>query len=468
MTTQLKDVAAREHRFKVNRFSDDRYAERQSARTNTAAFLRRFRRRLNRASSSSSLRRIPWLVALGAMLASSPILYRSYWSIIRANEIRDFQAIEFGAQTRILAAAHMLGGGPRINDDLMYIVHPNERTFEALGENDLEPPLFDLAAQADMSMKEGDEWISLKGRQLTSFTRKFDDSTSIVALVDVGWWPAAVEDRRDTTRNWMLLGALGIGAVSALATHLLLRPARRVVRDRTDFLADAAHELRTPLAVIQASAGHALGRTRPTEEYVQALSEIRTAAIRASSGVSEMLDLARFDAGQAVPRLAPLRLDLLAEELASSTRVDDCEVTAEAGPSVLVNADMALLRQALDNIVRNAASRSSRVVMRCYFEGGDGVIEVIDNGPGFKPEQLPYVFERYRRGDGRGSLGLGLPIAASIVAAHGGEISVMSPNVTEGVAEDGVDDHELPVRDIDAHGRSPGATVQIRLPRSRH
>ncbi len=126
---------------------------------------------------------------------------------------------------------------------------------------------------------------------------------------------------------------------------------------------------------------------------------------------------------------------VLAEELASSTIVDGCAVVAETGPNVLVQADMALIRQAIDNIVRNAAARSTNVLLRTRIEGADGVLEVVDNGPGFAPEQLPYVFERYRRGDSRGSLGLGLPIAASIVAAHGGRIDVVSPVPAPAAAE---------------------------------
>jgi two-component system, OmpR family, sensor kinase len=250
-------------------------------------------------------------------------------------------------------------------------------------------------------------------------------------------------------RRWAFLGWLLTVALSGLAVHLALRPARRIMRERTDFLADAAHELRTPLSVIQASAGFALTREREPIEYVQSLVEIRSAAERASAGVTELLDLARFDAGQAVPRLAPLRLDLLAEEIVSATRIDGCELRTEVGPSVLVQADMALLRQAVDNLVRNAAARSNTVVLRCRTEAGDGVLDVTDDGPGFSPEQLPYVFERYRRGDGRGSLGLGLPIAASIVAAHGGRIDIASPAPEP------------------LHDRSAGSTVTIRLPRSR-
>jgi two-component system, OmpR family, sensor kinase len=188
-----------------------------------------------------------------------------------------------------------------------------------------------------------------------------------------------------------------------------------------------------------------------------------------------------------VPRLAPLRLDLLAEELASSTLVDGCCVVAETGPNVLVQADMALIRQAIDNVVRNAAARSTSVRLRTYLHGTDGVLEVIDNGPGFAAEQLPYVFERYRRGDSRGSLGLGLPIAASIVAAHGGRIDVVSP-VPSSAPDKPMNGHavvDLNEADgenagaivlsssVNGHGPElmsadgPGAIVTVLLPRAR-
>jgi signal transduction histidine kinase len=148
-----------------------------------------------------------------------------------------------------------------------------------------------------------------------------------------------------------------------------MRPARRALADQQGLLADAAHEMRTPLAVILASSSQALSRPRRDEEFVRLLSEIRSAAERASAGVNELLELARFDSGQALPRLAPVRLDLLAEEVAASVRADDCEVVADP-TAVVVNADMPLLRQALDNVVRNATPRSSRVKAIVTAHGG--------------------------------------------------------------------------------------------------
>ena len=389
------------------------------------SYVRRYGRRLLGPSASTSLRRIPILVALGVLVVTGPILNRAQHQIVKARIDGAWMGLRGEAQARLLSAAAMLGGGAKVDDGLLYVVRPKERTQESLGETDIEPPLFKLAESADSNLR--DDWFTQQGRSFTSFTRTYDEDTTLVALVEMGWWNDRTDGLRRGIWRWSVFGWLIGGLFAGLIAHLLLRPARRVLRERTDFLADAAHELRTPLSVIQASAGHALSRERTSHEYTRALSEIRSAAARAASGVTEMLDLARFDAGQAVPRLAPLRLDLLAEELASSTIVDGCAVLAETGPNVLVQADMALIRQAIDNIVRNAASRSTNVLLRTRIEGADGVLEVVDNGPGFAAEQLPYVFERYRRGDSRGSLGLGLPIAASIVAAHGGRIDVVSP-----------------------------------------
>ena len=405
-------------------------------------------RRLGRNSRWRSLRRVPLLLAVVTALVSAPIVWWLGQRWTEAEEGRIWSYVVRDAIDKNARAVAMVAGGPKVEDGASWIVYPAEKRYDSLGATDIEPPLFRLAEAARDSPQES--WFSQGDRPFYSFTRPIDGKAWAVSVVDTNWATAQQrKQHRNIVRSAFLAWLATAAAVGALA-HWLTRPARRTLTERADFLADAAHEMRTPLSVIQASAGHALSRSRPAEEYVRSLAEIRTAAERAGAGVTELLDLARFDAGQAVPRLAPLRLDLLAEEIAVATRVDECTVEVEVGPSVLVEADMALLRQALDNIVRNAAARSTLVVLRCAVEGRDGIVRVVDNGPGFAKEQLPYVFERYRRGDGRGSLGLGLPIAASIVAAHGGRIDIESPATSR--LSDG----------------APGAEVTIRLPRSRN
>lgn len=405
-------------------------------------------RRLERVSSWVSLRRLPVVVALAVGILSAPMIW---WMGDRwADEVtnRTWAYVERDAITRNARVMAMLAGGPKVDDSGSWLVYPAERRVEALGETDIEPPLYQLADGAKDAPNQ--DYFTQRDRPFVAYTSPVDGKVWAVTTVETGWVASRQSRQRRSIMRSGALAWLVLVAAAGVLTRWLSRPARRTLGERADFLADAAHEMRTPLAVIQASAGHALSKPRSSEEYVRSLSEIRSAAERASTGVTELLDLARFDAGQAVPRFAPMRLDLLAEEVAAGTRMEGCEVSVVVGPSVLVEADMALMRQAVDNVVRNAASRAEHVVITCAVEGRDGVLRVSDDGPGFPPEQLPYVFERYRRGDARGSLGLGLPIAASIVAAHGGRVDIESPTSLEPATPD-----------------RPGATVIFRLPRSR-
>ena len=211
-----------------------------------------------------------------------------------------------------------------------------------------------------------------------------------------------------------------------------LDPIRAANARQRDFIADAAHEMRTPLAVIRASASQALSKPRETDEYVAALNEIESASESAGAAVNELLELARIDSGQFAPRLAPLRLDLLAEEVVAGIRVDGCTLAATSDEPITVDADYALLRHAAENVVRNAAARATEVTVRAVVDGKWAAIEVVDNGPGFAPELLPEVFERFRRGDKRGSTGLGLAIAKSIMVSHKGSAEATNRPAAEG------------------------------------
>ena len=268
-------------------------------------------------------------------------------------------------------------------------------------------------------------FTTINGDHFLAYTRKLADGEALVTIVDRSDEVHRLSSLR--LRLGLLTVALIAAATAAgwFVAGRALAPARRALVERRGFLADAAHEMRTPLAIIQASASQALSRPREAEEYVRSLSEIRSASERAAAGVNELLDLARLETGQAIPRLAPLRLDLLAEEVAASTRADGCVV--EAAPStaaVVVDADMALIRQALDNVVRNAVRRSHKVELSTSIDGRDGVLTVSDDGPGFDPAVLPHVFDRYRRGDTRGEVGIGLSLVKAILAAHGGDAGV--------------------------------------------
>ncbi len=312
---------------------------------------------------------------------------------------------------------------------------------EAYGDTNVQPP-FLLLFRKDSRAITTERFVQSDVEYLAyAYPLKLGEGYATV--VDLGPY----KGERATLVNRLRWAGLNLMALAAwfgwwLAGRIL-KPAREAFAERRGFLADAAHEMRTPLAVILASASQSLARPRTSEEYVRSLAEIRAAAERASAGVTELLDLARLESGQAMPRLAPLRLDLLAEEVAASVRTDGCTLQAEpSSTAVVVDADLGLLRQALDNVVRNATARATVVTLSSHIDGRDGVLSVSDNGPGFDEKSLPNVFDRYRRGDKNGQIGLGLSLVQAIVKAHGGEIQV-------------------------ANGPDGGALVTLRVPLSR-
>jgi len=315
--------------------------------------------------------------------------------------------------------------GQRPEDFPTWYVDVNDGYVDAYVDTELEPPLYGWIRDAGESPSFRS--YSLDGAEsYLAYIRPKNEGQGYVTLIET-----AERDRRLDSLNHrvlvmvvLLLG--GCAALGFFLTGLALRPVRRLFADQRGFLADAAHEMRTPLAVILASSSHALSRARSSEEYVRSLSEIRAAAERASTGVNEMLDMVRLESGQALPRTAPLRLDLLAEEVAAAIRLEDCRIIAEPSDPVVVDADMALLRQAIENIVRNAARRATQVELVTRTEGRDGIIEVIDNGTGFDPATVDRVFERFQRGDRQGEAGIGLAIVKAIAAAHGGTASAVN------------------------------------------
>lgn len=301
-------------------------------------------------------------------------------------------------------------------------VNSNDQWIDPLNPDiTLEPPLFTW--MRDAGEGSGFRDFAVDDESFRAYVRPITPGQGFVTLLHTGDRDAELDALG--RRRWLL--ALVIVALAGAAGWWIagyaLGPTRRALAEQQGFLADAAHEMRTPLAVILASSSQALSRPRSEEEYVRSLSEIRSAAERASSGVNELLDLARFDSGQAIPRLAPVRLDLLAEEVAASVRSEDCDIVAEPTDAVVVQADMPLLRQALDNVVRNAVRRSSRVELTTARNGRDGIVTITDNGPGFDPTIVDSVFDRYRRGDRKGEVGIGLSIVKAIVSAHGGEVT---------------------------------------------
>ncbi len=353
---------------------------------------------------------------VAALLALGPLLL---WRSERADAIRSEFDAQLVDQMEVVQRAWITD--ERDVGFEAWFVNSNDGWNEPLVETALEPPLYTWVS--DTGQWPGFRSFAVDDTTFGAYIRPLQNGEAFVTVADSGWLHDDLDALRQ--RTWLL--AIGLGAVCLglgwFGAGLALGPTRRMLRAQQDFLADAAHEMRTPLAVITASSSQALARERSNEEYVRSLSEIRSAAERASTGINELLDLVRFDSGQAIPRLAPLRLDLLAEEVAASVRDDGCVVIAEPSDPVVVDADMALLRQAIDNVVRNAVRRATRVELTSRVDDRHGVIDIADDGPGFDPAKLDTVFDRYQRGDQRGETGIGLTIVKAIVEANGGTVS---------------------------------------------
>lgn len=201
------------------------------------------------------------------------------------------------------------------------------------------------------------------------------------------------------------------------------------------FVADASHELRTPLTSVQGLAEYGLqqGTAASQAELLRLMTLIQHEASRMGRLVAELLLLARFDAGRPLDK-KPVDLASVAAEAVQAARVvyPGRPVTLVAHEPVIVLADDERIRQIIDNLISNAAQHTpdgSPVLVTVTSAGGHGQLAVADKGPGMTPQQAARVFERFyrtddARGRARGGTGLGLAIAASLTAAHEGQISV--------------------------------------------
>lgn len=217
---------------------------------------------------------------------------------------------------------------------------------------------------------------------------------------------------------------------------LLARLDASVVRERR-FTADAAHELRTPLAVLRIHAENAMAALNEHERKT-ALTMLVRGVDRASRLVEQLLTLARVEPEAATHRFETVRLNaLVREELAAlapiaARRGQEVDFTDDGEAEV--NGNRALLGILIRNLVDNALRYSPdgapvRVFLQQIAGGGQVLVRVEDDGPGIPPELATRVFERFFRADtSRGDgAGLGLSIVARIVELHGGKVQVISP-----------------------------------------
>jgi signal transduction histidine kinase len=203
------------------------------------------------------------------------------------------------------------------------------------------------------------------------------------------------------------------------------------------FVADASHELRNPLAIIRTNADVALADPDASpDDLRQAIAVVKRAGDRMTLLVDDLLALAR----RQEPTLEHEPVDLGAAVAEAS---DDFVVPAEArgivldraiAPGVVVTGDREALKRVVANLLHNAvrlAPAESRIRLATGSEGNRAWIAVADEGPGISPEDQAHAFDRFWRSDkarsrSDGGTGLGLAIVRQIVESHGGEVRLNS------------------------------------------
>jgi two-component system OmpR family sensor kinase len=226
-----------------------------------------------------------------------------------------------------------------------------------------------------------------------------------------------------------------LGHLAETFNELLSRLEASLVQQR-QFMADASHELRTPVATTRTAAGVALQQPhRDEREYRETLEIVEQQAARLSRVVDDMFTLARADAGNYPMRMTPMYLDEVVDEVVRAARVmaspRNVAIETSTVPSAAFTGDEELVRRMLVNLIDNAVGHSpAGTTVRVELdETAQGfAIAVKDQGPGIAEPIRQHIFERFYRGDtsrrsgAHDGAGLGLPLTRWIAQAHGGDV----------------------------------------------
>ena len=204
------------------------------------------------------------------------------------------------------------------------------------------------------------------------------------------------------------------------------------------FVADASHELRTPISIIRGEADVALSTERSAADYKQTLAVVQDESRRLSRLVDDLLNLARADAGRVKMHVQEFYLnDLLAEccravhSLSAARRI---ALDSRSTDDVPIRGDEELVRRMVMNLIDNAiryTPEGGKVTVALTTGEAGAAIRVSDTGMGIAPDVMPHIFDRFYRADKArsrqdGGFGLGLAIVKWIAELHNGSVEVTS------------------------------------------
>ena len=272
--------------------------------------------------------------------------------------------------------------------------------------------------------------VRLELRPLT----RIEDTAAAIAAGDLS---RRVEEAEPTTE----IGSLGASLNAMLSQIEIAFKEREASEDRLRrFVADASHELKTPLTSVRGYAElFRRGAADRPEDLALVMNRIEAEAERMGVLVDDLLLLARLDQGRPLER-KPFVLTATVSELVDDHRMlhPQWPIELRAPEPVTVTGDPLRLRQAIGNLLSNARSHTppgTAVTVSVQQDGENAVVEVADHGPGIPPEDAARIFERFFRADpsrarASGGSGLGLSIVSAIAEAHGGraELAETSEN----------------------------------------
>lgn len=320
-----------------------------------------------------------------------------------------------------------------------YLIQIRRGTLYATGGNqyDLSDRSFVVKVTNAVLSREEDTGV------LEAYGLRYKKTTSMqgqtIVLADLSMEKATISD---LIRDCVRIGILGLAAFLAVSLHLArwaVRPVEKAWQQQRQFVADASHELKTPLTVIMTNAELMQDEAYTPEDRQRFSAHILTMSQQMRGLVEGLLELARVDNGAVKTAFAELSLSELVRDgilpfeplyfergLQLSNRIQD---------GLKVRGSAAHLRQVQDILLDNAlkyADPAGTVWVQLRQHGNHSLLSVSSPGPAISQEDLQNIFKRFYRIDkarGRdGSYGLGLSIAQSIVTEHRGKIWAESAN----------------------------------------
>ncbi len=205
-----------------------------------------------------------------------------------------------------------------------------------------------------------------------------------------------------------------------------------------DFIRDASHDLKTPLSTINTSI-YLLRKYMTTDKQLQQLIKLESHVERLSNLIDDMFDMSRLDLIDSLDRrdlnLIPSLNDAVLSHQFTANAKQITLINNTSVDELTVYADISALQQVFNNIIENAilyTPEEGHIVVTGYIDGDGVTVTIKDTGMGISDDELPYIFDRFYRGDKArststsASTGLGLSIARKIMALHGGTIEVES------------------------------------------